>query len=407
MTQRRLSSVRAHFLKLAAAAVVPVFVLTGLAVAGEPPMLVTAAGIALATLLVGLAIMVSARFERTTETLKAAITRIARGEEAAITPTFREGDDVVAALTSLETQMRQRSFFSHAAAVLAPGDRGEHSRHGVDLARRRPHGVPEPERARIYRPGRPAGNERSAFPDPSGRPGSVCSPRAWPRQEASPGIASSCGCGAMTASIAGTSSTPRRSACPIRSTGPIGSSPPSTSRSLKQAEELQAQLTQMLERKVAEATDQLRDETSVRQKTERQLAPDPEDGGDQPPDRRHRARSQQQAHGDQRQYRRGHQADQGPAAAASAAVVVARRRRPGRGAPVEASRLRAAARPARAVHRHRGAPRIDHLAPRPVVHERFDRGALSRSRKISGRSRWTRTNSRRRSSISASMRATR
>jgi PAS domain S-box-containing protein len=40
---------------------------------------------------------------------------------------------------------------------------------------------------------------------------------------------------------------------------------------LKQAEELQAQLAHVLENKVAEATQQLRDETAVRQKAERQL----------------------------------------------------------------------------------------------------------------------------------------
>ncbi len=270
MTQRRLSSVRAHFLKLAAAAVVPVFVLTGLAVAGEPPMLVTAAGIALATLLVGLAIMVSARFERATETLKAAITRVARGEEAAITPTFREGDDVVAALTSLETQMRQRSFFSHAAAVW-------HREIAESI----------PAMVWISRgDGRTVFQNRSVleYTDQAGLP-EMNAPLSLTHPDDQVLLQSSRM--ASAGSLAGYRIELRLrrhdgvyrwhivNAAPLSLPDPVDGTywvvTAIDIESLKQAEELQAQLTQMLERKVAEATDQLREETSVRQKTERQL----------------------------------------------------------------------------------------------------------------------------------------
>jgi PAS domain S-box-containing protein len=267
--QRRLFSLKAHFLALGGALTAPVVVLTGLALSGASAEVILVVGIVLLACVLGLAWTIGRRFAAAADALKAAVGRLGRGEDVALAPSFREGRELVAALAAVGTDLKQHALALHEseerykaiaesvpAMVWIVGGDGQalfQNRCVTEYAGE-PGWAEADAQARLIHP-----DDRSLLPGPVRGPHGVLQDQPvevrlrrhdgryrW-----------------HLVTVAQFSLSGADEALFVTTAIDI--------ENLKQAEELQARLTGVLEKKVTEATEQLREETVVRQKAERQL----------------------------------------------------------------------------------------------------------------------------------------
>jgi PAS domain S-box-containing protein len=269
--QRRLSSFKIHLIALVLGAAACAVVLTGLAAGGAPTWLLAVVGTAFILVLALVAARIYQRMHSASQALTAALARLAQGEHVALAPTFEEGHGIATALAALATELKNR---------VLEAQRNE-ERYRV-LAESLPAMVwlIDAEGRTLYQNKRVS--DYTGEPFEAGRkiydtfihPDDRDQLRALRRQARD---------------------LPQDYQMELRlrrhdgvyrwhaaTTAPLGHVLQDAEQAswvatavdiedLKQAEELQARLTTVLEKRVTEATQQLRDETSVRQKAERQL----------------------------------------------------------------------------------------------------------------------------------------
>ena len=269
--QPRLSSFKAHLAGLICILAVAVAALTGLAALEAPVWLLVSGGTVALGAVLAAAILLDRRVAKASEVLSSAIARLARGEEVSLSPGFREGQDIADALALLGTELRQRALEAREGEVRYRA-LAENLPALVWIMRFDGRTIYQNERVSAYtgQPFLADQDARAAFIHPEDHDLLVSS-----RSEAR--------------------DAPREYRLEVRlrrhdgsyrwhsvTTAPLGDLTPDPERpfwvatavdieDLKRAEELQSRMTGVLEKRVAEATQQLRDETSARQKTERQL----------------------------------------------------------------------------------------------------------------------------------------
>jgi PAS domain S-box-containing protein len=269
--QRRLTSLRLQLVGLAGFLAAAVALLTVLAAYQAPVGLLAASGAAVLAAVVAGSIYLARRVENASAVLSDTLIRLARGEQVSLSPTFREGQDISNALSVLGSELRQRVL---------------EAREGEERYRAIAESLPAMvwivrfDGSTIYQ------NRRVS--DYTGLP-------FLADQDARAAFIHPDDQAALAASRIQAREAPREYQLEVRlrrhdgtyrwhavTTAPLGDLTPDAERpfwvatavdieDLKQAEELQTRMTSLLERRVAEATQQLRDETAVRQKTERQL----------------------------------------------------------------------------------------------------------------------------------------
>jgi PAS domain S-box-containing protein len=269
--QRRLTSLRAHLIGMACTVAAAVALLTVLAAYEAPIWIVAAVGAGLLAILGAAAIRVDRRVGDASTVLSSALMRLARGEQVSLSPVFREGQDIASALSMLGTELKQREL---------EGQEGEERYRAIAESLPAMVWIMRFDGRTIYQ------NRRVS--DYTGQP-------FLPDQDARAAFIHPDDQGLLASSRAHAKEAPQEYQLEVRlrrhdgtyrwhavTTAPLGDLAPDAERpfwvataidieDLKQAEELQTRLTGVLEKRVAEATQQLRDETSTRQKTERQL----------------------------------------------------------------------------------------------------------------------------------------
>ena len=269
--QRQLSSFKIQLIALILGAAACGMVLTGLAVVDAPPWLMVAVGTFFILILALVAARLCWKIHTATQTLSAALARLAQGEQMALSPTFEEEHEIAAGLSALSTELKRR---------VREAQRNE-ERYRV-LAESLPAMVwlVDAEGRTLFQNRRVS--DYTGEPFQAGRqtydtfihPDDRDRLRTWRRQARDLPLENH-----LEIRLRRHDGVHRWHAL---TTAPLGHLLEDVGQAswvatavdiedLKQAEELQARLATVLEQKVTEATDQLRDETNVRRKAERQL----------------------------------------------------------------------------------------------------------------------------------------